>query len=68
MKTAAMVLLRRMWKPLWRFHRDERGDALEYVTVLAAFAIPMMGLFAVLKNILSDYYAMIAFYVGWPFL
>jgi len=51
-----------------RFHRDERGDALEYVLVAAVFVLPLMALFDKLKDILGDYFAMISFYVGWPFL
>lgn len=61
-------MLRRVRSPLGRFHRDERGDALEYVLVLAAFVFPMTILFRVLRDILAEYFAMIAFYVGWPFL
>jgi Flp pilus assembly pilin Flp len=68
MKTTLATRLRQTWAAVIRFHRDERGDTLEYAAVLAAFAIPMMGLLALLRNILSDYYSMIAFYVGWPFL
>lgn len=68
MKKALTVILARLWSPVVRFHRDERGDALEYLLVLAAFVIPLVAVFAILRNILSDYYSMIAFYVGWPFL
>ena len=50
------------------FHRDERGDALEYLLVLAAFGLPLVALVTTLTKILTDVYAMISFYVGWPFL
>jgi Flp pilus assembly pilin Flp len=53
---------------LRRFHRDQRGDALEYVVVLALFVIPLMALADKIRDILQDYFAMISFYVGWPFL
>lgn len=68
MRRAAKEMLRRVLSPLGRFHRDERGDALEYVLVLAAFILPMTVLFRLLRDILAEYFAMIAFYVGWPFL
>ena len=53
---------------LRRLHRDERGDALEYLLVLAVFVLPLVALMDRLKDILRDYYSMIAFYLGWPFL
>ena len=53
---------------LRRLHRDERGDALEYLLVLGVFALPMWVVSTKLLDILGDYFAMIAFYVGWPFL
>ena len=51
-----------------RFHHDERGDMLEYLLVLAAFGIPLFAVADTLTKIMSDYYQMIAFHVGWPFL
>lgn len=68
MKATLSAILGRVLSPVVRFHRDQRGDALEYLLILAAFVLPMLAVFAVLKNILSDYYSMIAFFVGWPFL
>ncbi len=68
MRRRASEMLRRVMSPLGRFHRDQRGDALEYVLVLAAFVLPMTVLFRMLREILEEYFAMIAFYVGWPFL
>jgi len=54
---------------LARFHRDERGAAmLEYGLVLAAVAVPILGLFVKLFEVLSDYFGMIAFFVSWPFI
>jgi len=53
---------------LRRFHRDQRGDMLEYLLVLAGFAIPLLALLQVLTDILRDFYLMIAFHIGWPFL
>ena len=55
-------------RALQRFHRDQRGDMLEYVLVLAAFAIPLGALIRLLMDVLSDFFAMIAFHIGWPFL
>ena len=55
-------------RALRRFHRNQRGDALEYLLVLAAFAIPLIALLQVLTDILRDFYSMIAFHIGWPFL
>ena len=51
-----------------RFHRDRRGGALDYVMVLAFVGIPLIMLMDKLFQILSDYFAMIAYYVTWPFL
>ena len=62
------AILGRALAPLVRLHRDQRGDSLEYLLVLGAFVIPLVAVMFVLKNILSDYYSMIAFFVGWPFL
>jgi len=54
---------------LARFHRDERGAAmLEYALVFAAVAVPILGLFIKLFDVLSDYFGMIAFFVSWPFI
>lgn len=53
---------------LARLHADEQGGMLEYVMVMAAVAIPLMGLFEALFAVLSDYFGMIAFFVSWPFL
>jgi Flp pilus assembly pilin Flp len=61
-------IFRRLAVAVERFHRDERGDMLEYLLVLAAFGIPLFAVADTLSNILSDYYQMIAFHVGWPFL
>ena len=55
-------------RALRRFHRNERGDMLEYALVLAAFAIPLGVLIGLLMDVLSDFFAMIAFHIGWPFL
>ena len=54
--------------PVVRLHRDDRGGALEYALVLAVFALPAYAVAKVLVKMLSDYYSMISFYVGWPFL
>ncbi|MBN2584235.1 MAG: hypothetical protein JXL80_14325 [Planctomycetes bacterium] len=51
-----------------RLHRDQRGDVLEYLLIMAAFAIPLFALAQVLLNIMKDQYGLIAFQVGWPFL
>ena len=53
---------------LARFHRDERGDMLDYALVFAFIAIPLMLLFDRLFDVLADYFGMIAYYVTWPFL
>ncbi|MBE3069090.1 MAG: hypothetical protein IMZ66_02525 [Planctomycetes bacterium] len=55
-------------RALARFHRDERGDMLEYAMVFAFIALPLMFLFDRLFEILSDYFGMIAFFVTWPFI
>jgi len=59
---------RRVRAGLRRFHHDERGDALEYLLVLGVFSIPMIALMDKIKDIMREYFAMIAFFVGWPFL
>lgn len=51
-----------------RFSRDQRGEMLEYMLVLAAFAIPLIALIQLLMDVLRDFYSMIAFHIGWPFL
>jgi len=53
---------------LVRFHRDERGNMLEYAMVFAFIAVPMLFLFERLFEILCDYFGMIAFFVTWPFI
>ena len=58
----------RVTAELRHFHRDQRGDALEYALVVAVFALPMIVLMERIKDILTDYYSMIAFFLGWPFL
>ena len=55
-------------RALRRFHRDQRGDMLEYLLILAGFAIPLAALIRLLMDVLSDFFAMIAFHIGWPFL
>jgi Flp pilus assembly pilin Flp len=50
------------------FHRDERGDLLEYALVFTAISVPLLALMYRLFDILSDYFGMIAFYVSWPFI
>jgi len=61
-------LRRRTVEPLRRFHRDERGELLEYAMVFACVVVPLMFLFERLFEVLSDYFSMIAFFVSWPFL
>jgi len=51
-----------------RLHRDEQGGMLEYAMVLGFISIPLIAMFDQIFQILSDYFAMIAFYVTWPFL
>jgi len=68
MRRLAARVSRRVAARIVRFHRDERGGTLEYVLVLVAFGLPMVALSATLTKILTDVYAMISFYVGWPFL
>jgi len=53
---------------LRRLHRDERGDLFDYALVFAFIAIPLLLLVERLFTILSDYFAMIAYYVTWPFI
>jgi Flp pilus assembly pilin Flp len=53
---------------LARLHRDEQGGMLEYAMVLGFISIPLIAMFDQIFQILSDYFAMIAFYVTWPFL
>ncbi|MDK1030730.1 MAG: Flp family type IVb pilin [Planctomycetia bacterium] len=54
---------------LKRLSADESGAAsLEYAMVLAFVVIPLILMFEKLFAILSDYFAMIAYYVSWPFL
>ena len=61
-------MLGRWVAPLVRLHRDERGDALEYALVLAVFAIPLMIAAGYLREILTDWFSMLSYHVGWPFL
>ena len=61
-------LTSRLARAARRFHRDQRGGALDYVMVLAFVGIPLIMLMDKLFQILSDYFAMIAYYVTWPFL
>ena len=68
MRRIATRVSRRVAARVLRFHRDERGGMLEYLLVLAAFGLPMVALTVTLTKILTDVYAMISFYVGWPFL
>jgi len=65
---AGRWLRRRTVEPLLRFHRDERGEMLEYAMVFVAIALPLMCLAERLAEVLADYFSMIAFYVSWPFL
>ncbi len=51
-----------------RLHRDERGGMMDYLLVLAAVGIPLIVLSGAMMKILTNYYAMLAFHVGWPFL
>ena len=53
---------------LARFHRDERGDMLEYALVFVAIAVPLIALFYRLFYVLAEYFGMVAFYVTWPFI
>ena len=53
---------------LRRFHRDQQGALLDYAMVFAFVAVPMIFLIQKLFEVLSDYFAMIAYYVTWPFL
>jgi len=59
---------RRLVASLVRLHRDERGGALEYMLVLGVFAIPLMIAAGYLRAILTDWFSMLSFHVGWPFL
>ena len=68
MRRLAARVSRRVAARVVGFHRDERGDALEYLLVLAVFGLPLVALTTTLTKILTDVYAMISFYVGWPFL
>ena len=68
MTRIAAYILRRAIARAGALHRDEQGGALEYVLVTAAFALPIMGLGRFLQEMLSDFFSMIAFCVGWPFL
>jgi hypothetical protein len=68
MRTRLAAISRTVLAPTVRLHRDERGGALEYALVLVVFALPAYAVAKVLVRMLSDYYSMISFYVGWPFL
>lgn len=68
MRTRLAAISRKLIGPAVRLHRDERGGALEYLLVIAVFALPAYAVAKTLVKILSDYYSMISFYVGWPFL
>jgi Flp pilus assembly pilin Flp len=65
---AVRWLRRRTVEPLLRFHRDERGEMLEYALVFTAITVPLLFLAERLAEVLADYFSMIAFYVSWPFL
>ena len=51
-----------------RLHRDERGGMMDYLLILAAVGVPLIVLSGTMMRILTNYYAMLAFHVGWPFL
>lgn len=53
---------------LRRLHCDERGDLFDYAMVFALIAVPLLLLMERLFTVLSDYFAMIAYYVTWPFI
>jgi Flp pilus assembly pilin Flp len=56
-------------RALGRFHRDQRGwTMLDYAMVFAFVAIPLVLLFDKMFQIISMYFAMIAYYITWPFL
>ena len=51
-----------------RLHHDQDGGMLDYAMVFTFISVPLLALFKTLFDILSDYFAMIAFYVSWPFI
>jgi len=51
-----------------RLHRNERGDMIDYVMVLAVI-IPLVILVGnKMMAVLMDYFGMIAYFVTWPFI
>ena len=75
MRNGAKRVSRSPWRAsalrrrLARLHGDERGyTMLDYVMVFAFIAVPLVFLMGKLFDVLADYFAMIAFYVSWPFI
>ena len=66
--SAARAIFRRCRAAVVRFHRDEQGGMMDYLLILAAVGIPLIVLSGTMMKILTNYYAMLAFHVGWPFL
>jgi len=67
------------WRRLTQFHRNQQGGMLDYAMVFAFLTLPLIipfwmvdgerrSIMGLLFQVLSDYFGMIAFYVGWPFL
>lgn len=74
---AAWNLIFRCRRAALRLHYDERGSMMDYLLIVAAVGIPLMLLSGLvpqvsfkgtMMQILTNYYAMLAFHVGWPFL
>jgi hypothetical protein len=74
---AGRTIFRRCRDAALRLHHDERGGMMDYLLVLAAVGIPLILLSGfvpqvafkgTMMQILTNYYASLAFNVGWPFL
>jgi len=68
MKARMEDIFRRLSQSVRRFHEDEEGGMLDYLLVLAAFAIPLFLLATIFQKMIVDYFMSVAFNVGWPFL
>lgn len=60
---------KRIRRRLLALHRDQRGNMLETLLIIAVFVVPMTWLLLpVLWELFQDYYLAFAYCVGWPFL
>jgi Flp pilus assembly pilin Flp len=51
-----MTLLERLKHRLGQLHRDEQGaDLIEYILIIAAIALPLLGVIIYFKNDLAEW-------------